>query len=284
MTKVFDSIEEFKGFRDSLGDNSIGLVPTMGNLHDGHLSLVSASLAENDFTIVTIFVNPKQFGPNEDFEKYPRTLEQDIQKLETLGSEVIVLAPESTSQMYPKDYCTKISVEGLTNKLCAVDRPTHFDGVTTIVYRLFALAKAQKSYFGQKDYQQVLIIKRMVEDLMIETEVVMLPIHRENSGLARSSRNQYLSSEEAQKALVLSKTIFSIEALLREFTYTDALIQINSILESTLKDSNWNYLEILDSTNLDEVSLNTSEVIIAGAYKLGATRLIDNTLVKINYA
>ncbi|WP_127718065.1 pantoate--beta-alanine ligase [Halobacteriovorax sp. HLS] len=284
MNNIFTCVNEFLKFRRSITNKSVGLIPTMGNLHEGHLSLISASLEENDLTVVTIFVNPKQFGPNEDFDKYPRTLEADAEKIRSLDPNIIILAPKSNDEIYPQDYSTNISVSGLTNKLCALDRPTHFDGVTTVVYRLFALVKAQKAYFGQKDYQQVLIIKRMVEDLMLDVEIIMLPIHREANGLARSSRNQYLCEKDRENALILSKTIFSIQALLEEFTYNEAVIEINTILESTLKDSNWNYLEILDATNLDEVSITTTEVVIAGAYKLGTTRLIDNTLVKINYA
>jgi pantoate--beta-alanine ligase len=284
MAKVFKSVSEFQAFRRELDSKSIGLVPTMGNLHDGHLSLISESIKENDLTIVTIFVNPKQFGPNEDFDKYPRTLESDIEKIDSLDSNIIILAPSSAQEMYPNGYKTNISVSNLTEKLCGADRPGHFDGVTTIVYRLFSLTRPSKAYFGQKDYQQLLVIKRMTEDLLLDIDIVMLPIHREESGLARSSRNQFLSESQRVDALTLSNTILKIESLLKEKPYSSCLIEINEVLEQTLKDSHWNYLEVLDSSSLEEVNINTTEVLIAGAYKLCDTRLIDNSLVKIQYA
>jgi pantoate--beta-alanine ligase len=284
MAKLFTTLPEFINHRQEIENNSIGLVPTMGNLHDGHLSLIKKSLEENDKTIVTIFVNPKQFGPNEDFEKYPRTLEKDIEKINTLSSDIIVLAPKSTLEIYPKNFNSVVSVKELTNSLCGSDRPGHFDGVTTIVYRLFAITKAHNAYFGQKDFQQLQVIKRMAEDLLLPINIKMLPIHREESGLAMSSRNQFLSEDQRVVALNLSKSILEIKSLLEDKTYSSSVIELNSILEKELKDKNWIYLEILDSSNLGEININTSEVIIAGAYKVGDTRLIDNSLVKIQYA
>lgn len=284
MKNLFTSIQDFTKFRSDLKSTSIGLVPTMGNLHEGHLTLVRKSIKENEHTIVTIFVNPKQFGANEDFGKYPRTLESDLKKIHDLDPSIIVLAPESTSQIYPEGFSTTVSIKELTSNLCGADRPGHFDGVTTVVYRLFAISRADNAYFGQKDYQQVQVIRRMTEDLLLPINIKMLPINREDNGLARSSRNQFLDNSQLDTALNLSKGIFSIENLLKDKTYSASVIEINDILEQTLKDKNWKYLEILDSNNLGEVNINTTEVVIAGAYKLGETRLIDNSLVKIQYA
>ncbi|OUR98597.1 pantoate--beta-alanine ligase [Halobacteriovorax marinus] len=287
MISLFNSVNEFTEYRNSLATDSIGLVPTMGNLHDGHLSLIKKSISENQYTIVTIFVNPLQFGPNEDFDKYPRTLTADVEKIKSLkieGKEIIVLAPSSVNEIFPKNFKTTISVKDLTNTLCGASRPDHFDGVTTIVYRLFALAKASKSYFGQKDYQQVLVIRRMVEDLLIPTEVIALPINREESGLARSSRNQFLSESGRVEALELSGTILKISRLLKEKSFQEAGIEINDILEVVLRDQRWDYLEVLDAENLEAVNINTQQVVIAGALKIEETRLIDNHLTKISYA
>ena len=284
MAKLFTTLPEFTSYRNKLKNETIGLVPTMGNLHEGHLTLIKKSNEENDRTIVTIFVNPKQFGPNEDFKKYPRTLESDLEKIDSICSNIIVLAPSSPEAMYPENFKTVIAVKELTNSLCGTDRPGHFTGVTTVVYRLFAIAKAHNAYFGQKDYQQLQVISRMVEDLFLPINIKMLPIHREENGLALSSRNQFLTLEQKTVALKLSKSIFKIRALLNEKPYSACVIEINSILEEELKDKNWIYLEILDSSNLKEININTSEVLIAGAYSAGETRLIDNSLVKIQYA
>lgn len=287
MISLFNTIQEFTDYRKTLDDESIGLVPTMGNLHDGHLSLISKSVLENKYTIVTIFVNPLQFGPNEDFDKYPRTLKRDLSQITSLDQEdkeIIVLAPSSVEEIFPEDFKTTISVKDLTSNLCGSNRPGHFDGVTTVVYRLFTLARANRAYFGQKDYQQVLVIKRMVKDLLLPIEIKTLPINREESGLARSSRNQYLSEIGKVQALELNKTIMKISSLLDENSFQDAGIEINDILESTINDKRWEYLEVLDAENLEAVTINTQQVVIAGALKIGETRLIDNHLTKITYA
>ncbi|EQC52385.1 pantoate--beta-alanine ligase [Bacteriovorax sp. DB6_IX] len=267
----------------------IGLVPTMGNLHAGHISLVKASLAQNPVTIVTIFVNPKQFGPNEDFDSYPRTLEADCELLkealaEFENKQLIVYSPKSNDEIYPKGFQTAISVGSMTEKLCGADRPGHFDGVTTVVYRLFKISRANRAYFGQKDFQQVQVIRRMIKDLDLEIDLEMLPISRDNDGLARSSRNQYLSEDERAQALTLPRTLDLMTKILSENSWLNSGVELNKIIETTLVDSRWKYLEILDANLLEEVNENTSEVVIAGAFKVGKTRLIDNRLVKINYA
>jgi pantoate--beta-alanine ligase len=289
MIKIFKTLNEFQTYRQELSNESIGLVPTMGNLHAGHISLAKKSFAENDITIATIFVNPKQFGPNEDFDKYPRTLDNDIKELALAlesypDKELIIFAPENSSEIYPKDFTTIISLGDFTNRLCGKSRPGHFDGVTTVVYRLFAIAKAKNAYFGQKDYQQFLTIKKMVDDLSYPINLNMVEIARDESGLALSSRNQYLSIAQKEEALILNKTLSKIAKELTLSTWIAAVGEINKIQESTLFDQSWEYLEVLDANNLSPVELSTTQVIILGAYQLGTTRLIDNLIVDITYA
>ena len=266
----------------------IGLVPTMGNLHDGHLSLIRESLAKNKITIVTIFVNPKQFGPNEDFDKYPRTLESDMEKISSLklkeDQRLFVFAPDSNDQIYLEGFSTTISIKGITDILCGASRPGHFDGVTTVVYQLFKISNAGHAYFGQKDYQQVKVIERMVTDLRLDIDLNMIPIARDKDGLALSSRNQYLDSEERKEALKLPNKLKRIDNFLKETTWMQAYHKINQELEETLADHRWDYLEILDADNLQEVNSETKKVAILAAYKSQNARLIDNRLVDIVYA
>jgi pantoate--beta-alanine ligase len=293
VIEVIQSSKQFEIFRNNLESESIGCVPTMGNLHDGHLSLIKESLKHNRDTIVTIFVNPKQFGPNEDFEQYPRTLGQDKQKIKELlketrfkGKRLTIFAPETSNEIYPGNYDTTITVGSkLTAKLCGESRPGHFDGVTTVVYRLLSLVKPQKTYFGQKDYQQYLIIKKMVEDLMIPIQIIPLPIQRDEDGLALSSRNIFLSLEERKMAHILPDTIDSIKKTIKENTWVKAIELALSIREEVIaKDSGWDYLEVLDAKDLSTPNSNTHTVLIAGAFKAGDTRLIDNKLVEIQNA
>ncbi|PIK14947.1 pantoate--beta-alanine ligase [Halobacteriovorax sp. JY17] len=286
MIKLFTKVDEFISFREGLQNKSIGLVPTMGNLHEGHLSLISESSKENDLTVVTIFVNPLQFGPNEDFEKYPRTLEQDIQRIETLSIEkdILILAPSSSAEIYPENFSTTISITGLTENLCGASRPGHFDGVTTVVYRLFKISSPTIAYFGQKDFQQQLVIKKMTRDLGLTVQIKTMPIIREESGLAKSSRNQYLSNEEREQALELNTTLTKISDILTNQSYLDASISLNEVLENKIRDQRWEYLEILDSDSLQEITPTTDSAVILGALKIGETRLIDNQVIKIQYA
>ena len=286
MIKLFTTVDEFTSYKDSLSDKSIGLVPTMGNLHEGHLSLINESSKENDITVVTIFVNPLQFGPNEDFDKYPRTLEQDIERIETLGiaKDILVLAPSNPKEIYPQGYNTTISVSGISEGLCGSSRPGHFDGVTTVVYRLFKITSPNTAYFGQKDYQQQLVIKKMTADLDLNIQIKTMPIIREESGLAKSSRNQYLSTEQVEQALELNSTLTIISDILTNQTYLDASIELNGVLEKKISDLRWEYLEILDSDTLQEINPATNYAVILGALKIGETRLIDNQVIKIQYA
>jgi pantoate--beta-alanine ligase len=282
MIKVFTTRHDFDNYRNSISNKKIGLVPTMGNLHEGHISLLAKAIAENDISIMTIFVNPKQFGPTEDFDKYPRTLDQDLTKIENLilknnddSKEVIIFAPKSNDEIYPKGFTTNISIGEMKTLLCGKFRPIHFDGVTTVVYRLFAITKPHNAYFGQKDYQQCIIIKKMIDDLELPIQMHIEPIVRNSMGLALSSRNQYLSESELQNALHLPKTLRTIEKLIE----TNQGYQI-FISEELKNDQHWDYLEVLDADNLQTLDQSSKNIIIVAAYRLGQTRLLDNILVK----
>ena len=282
MIKLFTNRKDFDYFRNALTTESIGLVPTMGNLHKGHISLLEKAIEENDVAIVTIYVNPKQFGPNEDFDKYPRTLDDDIAKISAVAllldkkKEIVVYAPNTDEGIYPEGFSTNISMGPMTQKLEGAVRPTHFDGVTTVVYRLFAITKAHQAYFGQKDVQQCLIIKKMVHDLEIPIKINIMPIIRNSEGLALSSRNQYLSESERIEALVLPHTLQKVEKLIRTKQDYKTFVQ-----EAKANDKKWDYLEILDSQNLEAPTDKTKEVVIVAAYRMNSARLLDNILVSI---
>lgn len=281
MITVFTSRKDFNHYRNGLSKETIGLVPTMGNLHKGHISLIEKSTDENDVTIVTIFVNPKQFGPNEDFDKYPRTLDEDLAKISAVAllinakKEIVVFAPGSNEEIYPDGFSSTVSVGAMTQKFEGSIRPTHFDGVTTVVYRLFSITRAHKAYFGQKDVQQCLIIKKMVKDLDIPIDIHIMPIVRNAEGLALSSRNQYLSETERSEALTLPQTLLKVEKLIR--TKQD----YKHFVAEVIKDKRWDYLEVLDSNNLELPNEKTTELVIVAAFRLGTTRLLDNILVPV---
>lgn len=279
--KIIKDLDEMLAMRTSIRE-TVGVVPTMGNLHKGHLSLLKRSLNENSVSIITIFVNPKQFGPTEDFNSYPRTLEEDVQKIKTLQEEVdakkmvIIFAPNKAEDVFPKDFDTTISIGSkFQNILCGLSRPGHFDGVTTVVYRLFAITNPTQAYFGQKDYQQFRIIQKMCKDLSLQVKLNMLPISREESGLALSSRNRNLSSEEVKEATLLNKTLKSLKA---EVANLDKCLEIK---KAALEDKRFEYLEILDSETLEAPKDSTKTVLFSGAFKIGQTRLIDNYLVNL---
>jgi pantoate--beta-alanine ligase len=278
---------DLKSFLKDIPEGQRGIVPTMGNLHEGHLDLVRASIKDNPYTIVTIFVNPKQFGPNEDFDRYPRTLEDDINKLKGLSlgeNKIIVYAPESNDEIYPTGFDTLIKVEKLTSILCGAKRPGHFDGVTTVVYQLFKHTGATNAYFGQKDYQQVKVVERMTKDLHLDVNIKMIPIRRDDDQMAMSSRNQYLTQETRKEGLELTHTVLNFAELLKTTSWLNAKDKINKRLEEVIKDERWDYLEFLDADNLQEVTPETKKVAILGALRLQKARLIDNRLVDITYA
>lgn len=280
MLKIITELKSFIEYRNSL-QGKIGLVPTMGNLHRGHLDLFEQSLKDNDITIVSIFVNPKQFLAGEDLDKYPRTFEDDLNHLKGLmkdNDQVILFHPKNDHEIYGEYYHTTIRVEAMANTLCGKFRPGHFDGVTTVVYRLFALTKPTIAYFGQKDFQQLMIIKKMVSDLLLDLEIVMIPIRRDGDGLAMSSRNRYLDREQRELGLLLPKTLEQLEAKLQSEELHKVIEQAREI---SSQDASWQYLEILDASNLLPPHDATEQVVIAGAFLVGSTRLIDNRLVKL---
>lgn len=288
--KIIESRNELISVMKEISHDKLGLVPTMGNLHAGHMSLVQEALNNCEKVVITIFINPKQFGANEDLASYPRTPQEDCELIKELAAnrleDIIVFIPGNNAEVYPPGFNTEITVSGITQKLCGKSRPTHFSGVTTVVYQLFSLIKPACAYFGEKDFQQVCVIKKMVSDLNIEIDIKTVPIKREESGLALSSRNGYLTPAEKESALTLPNKLDEIKNILTVNTWVDAQRELNEVLEETLNDSNWDYLEVLDTQNLENVESNTKEIVIAGAYFVGTrpTRLIDNRILEITYA
>ncbi|KGN02750.1 pantoate--beta-alanine ligase [Clostridium novyi A str. 4570] len=259
---------------------TIGLVPTMGCLHEGHKSLIDRAVKENDKVIVSVFVNPTQFGPNEDFDKYPRSIENDVDLCNKAGVS-IVFNPEP-KEMYFEDACTYVNVENLTDGLCGAKREGHFRGVCTVVSKLFNISEATRAYFGEKDAQQLAVIKRMVRDLNFNVEIVGCPIVRESDGLAKSSRNKYLSKEERVEALALSKGLKKGKELLENGIRKTSTIKEtieNEIKKSPL--SKIDYIEVVDSVTLEPVENIERDVLVAIAVFIGKTRLIDNFTFKL---
>ncbi len=257
---------------------TIGLVPTMGALHAGHMSLVEAAVAGSDFVVVSIFVNPTQFGPGEDLEKYPRTLDEDAAKCRAAGVDLI-FAP-SADEMYADDACTTVHVAELTEGLCGQYRPGHFDGVTTVVCKLFNIVTPDRAWFGEKDYQQLVVIRRMVRDLDLPVEVIGLPTVREPDGLAMSSRNHYLNAAERAAAPALQAALQAGARAARagatgaevERTVAEALAR-----EPMLRPQ---YIRAVHPQTLRRLLDESGPMVIAAAAYLGETRLIDNIKVE----
>jgi len=256
-------------------EKSVGLVPTMGALHEGHLSLVRAAKAGCDVVAVSIFVNPTQFGPNEDFSKYPRTWDADCALLEAEGVDVVFApAPE---EMYRPGAATFVEVAGLSERLDGASRPGHFRGVATVVAKLFIAAEPDRVYFGQKDAAQVAVLRRMVADLDLPVELVVCPIVREPDGLARSSRNRYLSAEERRQALVLSRALWAVRELVRAGEReAAALIDGARSIFASEPAVRMDYVAAVDWATLEPVDLLVPGTLFAVAAFVGATRLIDN--------
>ncbi len=277
QTKLIKSISEMKEIVKDLKIEglSIGFVPTMGYLHEGHISLMECSKRENDITIVSVFVNPIQFGKNEDFDKYPRDIERDLKICKEVG--VNYLFNPSQKEMYPSGYSTFVVVEGLTERLCGAFREGHFKGVTTVVNKLFNIVKPDRAYFGKKDYQQLKVIERMVKDLNMDIEIIGCPIVREADGLALSSRNKYLSPEERKSALSISKALFEAKKKF-EAGETDPykLIKLIKNIINSYPYTRIQYVEIVDSETLEPKTKVEKGDIIAVAVFVGNTRLIDN--------
>lgn len=263
--------------RDGL---SVGYVPTMGALHEGHESLIKRAVKENDKVVVSVFVNPTQFGPNEDYDSYPRNINKDLELCVNAGAS-IVFNPEP-SEMYYGDKSTSVSVSGLTSVLCGAKRPGHFDGVCLVVSKFLNIVTPDKAYFGEKDAQQVAVIKRMVRDLNIDVEIVACPIIREEDGLAKSSRNTYLSKDERKAALVLSRSLEIAKDALRKGERNANNIK-NSIKEVLNSEplAKIDYVEIVDSDSLESVEIIKKNILIPIAVYIGKTRLIDNFTFEI---
>ena len=262
---------------------TIGLVPTMGALHEGHASLIRAAHAENDFTIVSDFVNPTQFGPTEDLDAYPRTLDHDCELAEAMGADVL-FAP-SPKEMYPSKDMTWVEVTGdITKVLCGRTRPIHFRGVATVVSKLFNLAQPDKAYFGQKDAQQAQVLKRMVKDLFFPLEIRVMPIVREEDGLAKSSRNVYLNPEERKAAVILNRALKKAEAAFAAGERNSAkLVALTTDMIRTEPMSNIDYVEMYQLPELTEAEAEiTTDHLLAVAVKFGTTRLIDNVVLAVN--
>ena len=260
---------------------TIGLVPTMGALHEGHASLIRAAHTENDFTIVSDFVNPTQFGPTEDLDAYPRTLDHDCKLAEEMGADVL-FAP-SPNEMYPSRDMTWVEVTGdITKVLCGRTRPIHFRGVATVVSKLFNLAQPDKAYFGQKDAQQAQVLKRMVKDLFFPLEIRVMPIVREVDGLARSSRNVYLNAAERSAAVILSKALAKAKAAFEAGERDSAkLIDLVTELIQTEPLSDIDYVEMYQLPDLTPAQKTvTTDHLLAVAVKFGTTRLIDNVILQ----
>lgn len=257
---------------------SVGFVPTMGYLHEGHISLVRAARAENGLVVVSIFVNPTQFGPNEDLSRYPRDLERDMALCREAGADII-WNPD-VGEMYAEDAATWVVVEGLTDHLCGESRPTHFRGVTTVVSKLFNVVRPDRAYFGQKDAQQAFVIRRMTQDLDFGLDIVICPTVREADGLAMSSRNIFLSPEERAQASVLRRALDEAEKVVaageRRTMAIKARVQ-QVLAEAPLGRPD--YVEIVDTSGLQPIARIQGEALLALAVFFGRTRLIDNTIL-----
>lgn len=259
---------------------TIGLVPTMGFLHEGHLSLIKRAQKENDLVVVSIFVNPTQFGPNEDFETYPRNIDQDTHLTYEAGADIIF--NPSVHEMYPKASATWVNVEGhITSVLCGASRPTHFRGVTTVVNMLFNIVGPNRAYFGQKDAQQVAVLSKMVSDLHIQVDLVVCPIVREADGVALSSRNTYLSSEERLQATILNKALQMANNAYKDGeTNIKLLTQLIENTIATMPLAKIDYVSIYSYPSLAQISKVEQTAIAAVAVKFGNTRLIDNVILE----
>ncbi|MEI7542967.1 MAG: pantoate--beta-alanine ligase [bacterium] len=281
--KIINDINEMHEYIAKLNKrgHTIGFVPTMGALHEGHMSLVDKAASENKKVIMSIFVNPTQFGPNEDFDKYPRPLKKDLKMLKLSGKLCCVFTPEK-DKMYTQDAATFVTVENeMTDILCGGSRPGHFKGVTTIVAKLLNIVKPDRLYLGQKDAQQAIIVKKMVNDLHYKTQVVICPIFREKDGLAMSSRNTYLTPEQRDSAPVLYKSLQMAESMIELGERTSETIKKE--MKRKIKEAGVEieYIEIVDSESLAPLDKIVGSVLIAAAIIVGETRLIDNTIIKI---
>jgi pantoate--beta-alanine ligase len=275
--KIIKTISEMRELRKTLPE-PVGFVATMGYLHEGHISLVRKAKEENASVIVSIFVNPTQFGPNEDFEKYPRDIDGDLEILEEEGVDA-VFAPEA-DEIYPKDFNSRVEVIGITQKLEGNCRPGHFRGVTTIVNKLFNIVTPNKAYFGQKDAQQAIVINKMVKDLNMNLEVITCPTIREPDGLAMSSRNVYLRPEDRQSATVLYRALMLAKDLYQQGERNAETVRTEMVrLIKTEEPARIDYVSVADPVTLDELDEISGKALVSLAVKFYKTRLIDNIVL-----
>lgn len=279
--KIFRTVKEMQEFALRLKQEGrrIGLVPTMGALHEGHLTLMRAAKEATDFVIASVFVNPTQFGPNEDFDAYPRRFEEDCRKLESVGVDA-VFHPQA-ADMYPQGFCTYVNVDGdITHKLCGAQRPIHFRGVATVVTKLFNITQADEAFFGQKDAQQVVVVCRFVQDLNLPVHINMVPIVREESGLARSSRNVYLSPEEKTAALVLSRSLRLAKDAYEKGERNAAVLKALVTKEIAGEPlAAIDYVDLFSFPALEAIEKVDEKSLLALAVRIGKTRLIDNIIL-----
>lgn len=277
VIKKIDELREIlKPYR--LAGKTIGLVPTMGFLHEGHASLIKKAVADNDIVVVSDFVNPIQFGPNEDLEAYPRDIDKDSALCQSLGADFI-FNPEP-SEMY-HDKKTLVDIEGLSDNLCGAKRPGHFRGVCTVCTKLFNIVGPDRAYFGQKDAQQLAIIKKMVLDLNIPVEIVPVPIVREEDGLAMSSRNTYLNKDERKAALCLSKAIFAGEKMAKDGASLEEVLEKMTEIINKEKLAKIDYISAVDLETIEDVKTFDQDTLVAIAVYIGKTRLIDNFIYRV---
>jgi pantoate--beta-alanine ligase len=278
--QTINSIKEMQTFSNrEMGEGkTIALVPTMGFFHPGHLSLMEEGRRRGGFLVVSIFVNPTQFGAGEDYEDYPRDMERDQKLAEETGVDVIFAPP--VDEMYPSDYQTCVNVEEVTRNLCGISRPAHFRGVTTVVCKLFSIVKPHFAIFGEKDFQQLVVIRQMVSDLNIDVKIVGMPIYREEDGLALSSRNKYLTPDERKAALCLFRSLMRAKELFRqgERKTEEILSEVMSIIKAE-QLAEIDYVKICDVKTLKDIEQINQETVLALAAKIGKTRLIDNIIL-----
>jgi len=279
--KVFNNSDEISSFcrKGRAEGRTLGFVPTMGALHEGHLSLIRRARAENDIVVVSIFVNPTQFGPGEDLEKYPRTFEDDARQCEKCGVDAIFAPPEE--EIYPEGYDTYVEQDKLTRVMCGASRPGHFRGVLTVCCKLFNIVGPHVAYFGQKDYQQAVVIRRMVADLRMPLRIEVCPTVRETDGLAMSSRNRYLSPSQRADALCLSRALdLAGEMAARGVADAGEIIQAMKDLIAKVESATIDYIVIADPDTLKPLEKIATRSLAALAVRIGRTRLIDNTMIK----
>ena len=259
---------------------SMGFVPTMGNLHQGHLSLLEQSIHDNEASIISIFINPTQFNEKDDFEKYPKTLEQDLEKIKSITPKdypLYVFAPQGKEELYP-DGEDLIKAPGPTEILEGAVRPGHFDGMATIVKKLLEVIPAKRAYFGKKDFQQLTIVKLLVKNFNLSTEIIPMPIIREADGLAMSSRNSFLNSQERKEALTLYTGLLKIKNLIQE---GKSFTSVQLAIKELLKDKRFHYLSLANPKTLQPLDSFLPEMVILGNLQLGSTKLIDNLEIEI---